>query len=398
MLKAVIFDMDGVIIDSEPMHAKAAVLALEKYGVKIELEYVLDFIGSTTYYMCQKMIEDFHIEATPEELLDANNEAKKYLLDKSGYIVIPFIIELMNNLHQHGLKLIIASSSSAQEIEAVMQTLNIKDYFDGYVSGTTVKRPKPAPDIFLEAANRLGIDPNECLIIEDSSHGVSAADSAGITCVGFINPGSGNQDLSKAAFLVEGFEEVDYDFLVQVYQYAHMEPVTILTTDRCIIRELSVDDIDCLYPIYQNPRIKMNLDNVADSIEEEKEKHLAYIKNIYHFYGFGLWGVFLKENGCLLGRCGIELKTLDGEAVYELGYLLNPDYQGYGYAREFVTAIIKYCFTHLEIPRIIAVIDSHNLSSVKLAEMVGMKKIGECVRKDHTFDKYEILRILTNVN
>ena len=394
MLKAVIFDMDGVIIDSEPMHTQAAILALEKYGVTIALEYILDFVGSTTYYMCQKMIEDFHIDATPEELLAANNEAKESLLRESGFIVIPFITNLMRSLHQHGMKLIIASSSSAREIEEVLQTLHIEDYFDGYVSGTMVKSSKPAPDIFLEAARRLGIAPKECLVIEDSEHGVSAANAAGITCVGFINPNSGKQDLSKAAYLVEGFEEVDYDFLLRVYQYAHMEPVTILTTDRCIIRELSVDDIDSLYPLYQHPQIKRYLDNVADSIEEEREKHLAYIKNVYHFYGFGLWGVFLKESGRLIGQCGIELKISDGEEGYELGYLLDPDYQRYGYAREFVTAIINYCFMHLDIPRIIATIDSHNLASLKLAEMVGMKKAGACVRKEHHFDKYEILRVL----
>ncbi|MDF2941654.1 MAG: HAD-superfamily hydrolase, subfamily variant 3 [Herbinix sp.] len=390
MLKAVIFDMDGVIIDSEPMHTRAAILALQKYNVDVSLEYIHGFIGSTTYYMCQKMIEDFKINVTTEELLKVNNEMKNQLLAAEGHIVIPYIIDLMKNLYGNGIKLIIASSSPTAAIEEVMNTLKIKDYFDGFISGMMVAHPKPAPDIFLEAAKRLGVDPSECLVIEDSSNGVSAAEAAGITSIGFVNPNSGNQDLRKAAILVEGFDEVDYEFINKVYQYDHMEPATVLTTEHFILRELTTKDIVDLYPIYMKPSIREFQDDFNDDLEVEKEKQEAYIHNMYHLYGFGFWGVFLKENGQLIGRCGIELKILEDNEVYEIGYLLDDSYQGHGYAKEFVTATINYCFMELEIHRIVAVIDKNNIRSIHLAEQVGMHQFSKTMRNNRDCYLYEI--------
>jgi RimJ/RimL family protein N-acetyltransferase len=268
--------------------------------------------------------------------------------------------------------------------------LKIKDYFESYVSGSMTEYPKPAPDIFLSAAHKLGVAPEECIVIEDSYHGVSAASAAGMISIGFINPNSGNQDLRKAAMLIEGFDEVDFDFINKVYQYANLEPQTILTTDNFIIRELSVKDIDDLHRICSEPEIRRFLDHFNDDINEEREKHRAYIENVYHFYGFGLWGVFLKVDGQLVGRCGIELRLLDGDEIYEIGYLLDKAYQGHGYAKEFVTGVLQYCFQELDIHRIVAVIDKKNVRSMHLAQQLGMRKTGECVRNQRDCHIYEI--------
>ncbi len=391
MLKAVIFDMDGVIIDSEPQHARAAVLALEKFHVSIQIEYAYNFIGTSTPVMCKKMIEDFQLSATVEEIIKANEEAKETLIRSEGYPFIPYIKELMWDLHENGMKLIIASSSSAAAIESVMNSLGINGIFDGYISGMNMKHPKPAPDIFLAAAKQLGVEPSECLVIEDSNHGVTAAAAAGITCVGFANPNSGNQDLSKAAMLIEGFEEVDYSFLLHVYQHAHLEPVTILSTDRCILRELSIEDADSLYAICVKPEISSHLEEFTADLIIEQEKLNAYIKNIYPFYGFGLWGVYLKDENRLIGRCGIEVKELEKETVYELGYLIDPDYQRNGYGREIVAATIEYCLNKLAIPRITAFIATENIPSLQLAKSVGMHKVGVSIINQNKCYRYEII-------
>ncbi len=390
MLKAVIFDMDGVIIDSEPQHARAAVLALEKYNTSIQIEYAYGFIGTSTRVMCRKMIEEFHLSVTEDELLKANDEAKEFLLKSEGYSVIPYITELMRNLHQNGIKLIIASSSPAAAIESVMDTLKINELFEGYISGMNMKHPKPAPDIFLAAAKQLGVEPSDCLVIEDSCHGVTAAAAAGITCLGFINPNSGQQDLGKAAMLVEGFEEVDYQFLIRVYQRAHMEPITILSTKHCILRELSLGDADSLFAICAKPEVSNFLEDFTRDPSVELEKLNAYIKNIYSFYGFGLWGVYLKETDQLIGRCGIELKDVDGEAIYELGYLIDPCYQKNGYGKEIVQATINYCLKELA-PRITAFILPENIPSLHLAESVGMNKIGVNTINHKNYIRYEII-------
>lgn len=390
MLKAVIFDMDGVIIDSEPMHSKAAIMALKKFGVNISYEYLDQYIGSTITYMSKKMIEDFNIKATPDELIQVNYEMKELLLKEEGYPVIPYIIDLMKDLYSNGIKLMIASSSPAITIEAVMDSLNIKPYFEGYVSGLSVKNPKPAPDIFLEAAAQLKVKASECVVIEDSYNGARAAKAAGMACIGFINPNSGNQDLSSATMLVEGFDEVDYSFVKQVYQYAYLEPTEILRTEHFIIRELSEADIPAMFQIYQKADTRSFIDDISDSLEEETEKHRAYIQNVYHFYGFGLWGVFLKCNNCLIGRCGIELKMLDGQEIFELGYLLDSSYRGQGYAKEFVSAIIEYCFDKLHIRSLVAIIDKENISSIRLANSLGMENVGECIRNQRNCYRYVI--------
>ena len=390
MLKAIIFDMDGVIIDSEPMHARAAVLALQKYNISITIDYVYNFIGTTTYSMCQKITKDFGLKITAEELLQANDDCKKYLLQEEGYKVIPYVTDLIKNLYQNGIKLIIASSSPSAAILQVMDALQIHDFFHGFVSGDMISHPKPAPDIFLLAASQLKVDPSECLVIEDSYNGVTAAEAAGITSLGFVNPNSGNQDLSKSAMLIEGFDEVDYPFINKVYQHAHLIPDTILETTHIILRELTPQDAKALCAIYNKPEINAFLEKKEYIPSIEAEKLEAYIKNVYHYYGFGLWGIYYKENDCLIGCCGIELKLLNNEEIYELSYCLDPDYQGYGYAGETVRAVIDYSFQQLHLPKIVAVINQKNIRSLQFAEKTGLEKSGNCIRNGKSYYKYEI--------
>ena len=392
MLKAVLFDMDGVIIDSEPQHARAAVLVLQRYNIDISIDYAYKFIGTTTYHMCSKMIEDFKIPATAEELLKANEEMKDSLTRAEGYEAIPYVVELMKDLHCHGIKMIIASSSSGPSILEVMQYLHIEDIFDDYISGTNVSHPKPAPDIFLTAARQLGVTPDECIVIEDSYNGVTAAAAAGIPSIGYLNPNSGEQDLSQAAMLIEGFDEIDYNFINTVYQHAHMLPATILQTDRLILRELSTEDIEAYCYIVNKPGVREHLTNFSNDVELEKEKQKAYIKNIYHFYGYGLWGIYTKESNRLIGRCGIEYKAQNQEDIYELSYLLDPDYQGQGYASEAVLATIQYGFDQLGIPRITAFVQKNNVRSQQLALRIGMVKNEEEAIDQRECYRYDICK------
>jgi len=392
LFKAVIFDMDGVIIDSEPMHARAAILALKKFQVDVTKEYLEASIGSNIRYICSRMIEDFQIKnASVEDIIQANNEMKRVLLDKEGHITVPYAIELIKNLYDNKIKLIIASSSSCEEIEGVMDSLHIRQYFEGYVSGSNVANPKPAPDIFLKAVEKLGLSVDECIVIEDSFHGVTAAKAANIACIAYRNPHSGNQDLRGADILVEGFDEVDYTFVNEFYQQCHGF-ATILYTERTVIRELTMEDIPHMYQIYQLPAINKFVDYNCESVDVEFEKHKAYIQNVYRYYGYGLWGVFHKADCVLIGRCGIELKTFDGEVIYELGYLLDSKYHGQGYATEFVKEVIKHCFDNLHIPRIIELINKNNIQSINLATRVGMNNIGECKIKQNDCYKFEIIR------
>lgn len=374
MLKAVIFDMDGVLIDSEPLHARAAVKALEHLGYNVTIEYCYQFIGSTTLHMLEVMKQEFNIPLETREMLTVYQETLHNLIKTEGYEPIPYTKELVIDLYNHGMKLAIASSSTVKEIEAVVKALGIKKYFTKLISGTTVSQPKPAPDIFLKAATELGVNCKDCIIIEDSYNGVSSAVAAGIPVIGFANVHSGNQDLSKASVLIEGFDEIDFRFIENIYLRTYNIPITIAVTNRLILRELSVNDIPGMYQIYQNPEVKRFIPDIDEYLENEVEKHKAYIKNVYNFYGYGLWGVFSKETNELIGRCGIQNTLINGTEEIELGYLLDVNHWGYGYALECVKAILNYAFCDLHIERIVAVIHPLNTRSIKVAKRIGMEK------------------------
>lgn len=392
MLKAVIFDMDGVLIDSEPLHARAAVLSLKEYNVDINIEYCYNFIGTTTKAMFQTMINDFKIDVSLEQLLETNSRIINELHQVEGYIGIEGTKELLKDLHDNGIKLAVASSSPYDLIVEVTTELGIIQYFDKLVSGANVKHPKPAPDVFLKAMEELDVKAKDCLVIEDSMNGVIAADAAQIKSIGYINPNSGKQDLSKASILIESFKNIDYQFMVNEYNRSYGIPVTISETERLIIRELSVEDMKHMYQIYHNPEVKQYIDDIDDYLEIEIEKHKAYIKNVYGFYGYGLWGVFSKEDRTLIGRCGIQNRIIDGNSEIELGYLLDQKHWGYGYALECTKEILKYAFEELLMTRIVAVIDKDNLRSIQVASRLGMTIEKEIVMKNR--DCY--LYVITN--
>lgn len=392
MLKAVIFDMDGVLVDSEPLHAKSFVIAMKQFGVDITTEYNYGFVGSTALSMCESAIKEFNLSVAPEEILAANAIAIHKLVKEEGYTPIPYTKELIKDLYKHGVKLGIASSSSEKQIEEVTKALGIKKYFDKFVSGASLERSKPAPDVFLKALKELGVKASESIVIEDSMNGVIAANEAGIPCIGFINENSGNQDLSLAHVLIESFEHIDYNFINNELKRANGIPITIASTKRLILRELAVSDIKDLYDIYKNPEVRAFIDDIDDYLEIEIEKHKAYIKNVYAFYGYGLWGVFSKEENKLIGRCGISNREINGQNEIELGYLLDADHWGLGYATECITATLDYAFQTLELPRIVAVIDKLNARSIKVAKRVGMTLEKEIIDRDRACYLYSIHR------
>lgn len=392
MLKAVIFDMDGVLVDTEPLHARAAVLTMKNFQVDITTEYCYRFIGSTTIHMLNTIIEEYNLPFTEEQLYVSYTENLHRLVKEEGYISIPYVEDLIKDLYKKGIKLAIASSSTMNQIEAVTKHLKIKKFFDKLVSGTNVPNPKPAPDIFLETAKKLGIDKDECLIIEDSMNGTLAAAAAGISCIGFINENSGKQDLSKASVLIESFENIDATYLEQSLYRAHGIPITIGRTRRLIIRELSVKDITDMYTIYQNEEVRQYVDDIDEYLEIEIDKHKAYIKNVYGFYGYGLWGIFSKYDDKLIGRCGIQNREINGKNEIELGYLLDVAHWGFGYAIECAGAVLDYAFERLGLSRVVAVIDKLNTRSIKVAEHIGMKPESEI--KDKNRDCY--LYFITN--
>lgn len=390
MLKTVIFDMDGVIIDSEAQHAKASLNTFKELGVDTDLDYCKSFTGSSSKKMAETAIKDFSLDITTNALLDKLNLAKKKLHEKEGYIPVEGVDALIKRLYKDGVQLAIASSSSPKEIETVVKKLGIKKYFEKLVSASSVANPKPSPDTFLLALEKLGASPEDTVIIEDSTFGVKAAKAANVACIGFINPNSGNQNLNDADVLIESFDGIDKTFIENTLLRSQGKPLTIASTKRLFIRELAVSDIPDIYPIYSDPQVKKYIDNIDDYLELEMEKQKAYIQNVYSFYGFGLWGVFGKTSKKLIGRCGLENETIDDTNEIMLSYLLDSQHWGYGYALECCEAVLKYAKEQLELKRIVAVIDFDNMRSIKTAEKLGMKYEKDVVFNNRNRHLYSI--------
>ena len=371
MLKAVIFDMDGVIVDSEPLHAEAGKITMEEYGIELPVSYFLNFVGSTTKHMYDVIINKYNLSVTTEELLEKNKANCKMLYSERGRTPVEGAIELIKELSSYGLKLAIASSSTPEQIQVVVDEFGLDGYFTCLASGAALGKPKPNPDVFLEALRLLEVNADEAVIIEDSTNGVLAANRASVACVGFMNPHSGKQDLYSAAVATDSLSALNAEYLSQVLDRFNGTPLTVGQTPRLVLRELTLEDIKDLYQIYQNKNICQYIPPMT-SLEEELEKHSAYIKNVYPFYGYGLWGIFTAKNNSLIGRAGLQNQTIDGQEELELCYLVSGEYQNQGYATEAGRKIIDFAIEELEAPRLVAVIAKGNDASCQVAKKLGM--------------------------
>ena len=208
MIKAFIFDMDGVIVDSEPLHFEVNRRIMRDFGLEFSDEFFHAYVGITNEQMWADLIERYSLNTTIEEL-----QKEDFLLKKEVFRdlqPIKGIPELLANLKKDGIAIGLASSSEKAFIEMVLEELGIRGYFQAVVSGEEVERSKPEPEIFLRAAELLNVDPADCLVLEDSRHGVEAAKRAGMKCIGYQNPNSGPQDLSRADKIVHTLENLDY--------------------------------------------------------------------------------------------------------------------------------------------------------------------------------------------
>ena len=213
MKKAVIFDMDGVIAETEHAHIGAEKQTMLKYGIEISEDELHEYTGTTAKVMFTSLIEKYKLNTTFDRIFKEKEEILFKLLEED---VQPTkgVIDLLRKLKKMKIKLAVASSSHKRMIEYVLKKLKIIDLFDSIVGAEDIDRSKPDPEIFLISAKRLNVKPEECIVVEDSKLGVEAAKKAGMKCLGYINPSSGKQDLSKADFVAEDFCKLDIQKLL----------------------------------------------------------------------------------------------------------------------------------------------------------------------------------------
>ena len=205
MVEAVIFDMDGVMIDSEREHFKAEQELFKELGIDIKaLEYDR-FVGLSSRLMWSELKESFSLPYSVEDLM-AKAAAKLLTHFKEvDLIPMPGLIDLLDYINERSMGIAVASSSPKSLIDLVVDRLEIRDYFDCLVSGDEVAKGKPFPDVFLHTAALLRVSPENCVVFEDSANGVRAGKAANMRCIGYQNPSSGNQELSGCDLVVKSF-------------------------------------------------------------------------------------------------------------------------------------------------------------------------------------------------
>ncbi len=206
--------MDGVIVDTEPVHHYAYFQHFKQLNIEVSDELYRTFTGNSTRNVFQKIKEMFNLPHEVEDLIQTKRSLFNDAFDtKEDLYLIDGVEDLIKDLHQSGIQLIVASSASKVTIDRVFNRFNLNQYFTHKVSGEDFPKSKPHPAIFEHAAS-LSIAPKEnCIVIEDSNNGVEAAVAAHIFCVGYDSLHSKDQDLSKANILIKHFNELNADIV-----------------------------------------------------------------------------------------------------------------------------------------------------------------------------------------
>ena len=211
MLKAVLFDMDGVIVDTEPLHHKAYNMMFESFKIEVSDALYQSFTGKSTIDTCRSLCNHFNLNENPELLVQnkRSNFADLFFNDSSLQL-IDGVLDVIQDYHKNGITLVLASSASMFTIESVFNRFDLDQYFVDKLSGADLKASKPHPEIFEKAALVSGFNRNECIVIEDSTNGIKAAKTAGIYCVGFDSKHSKNQDYSLADLVINDFKTIPF--------------------------------------------------------------------------------------------------------------------------------------------------------------------------------------------
>lgn len=209
MLKAIIFDMDGVLVNSEPLHRKAYFDMFEEFNLNVSNRLYESFTGKSTSAICKELCEIFDLSISHEKLMLSKRKHFKTIFDNDPeFQMIDGALSLIKNYFYNNLTLILASSASMTNINRIFKKFDLDKFFKAKISGADLKESKPNPEIFIKAAKLTGFNKSECVVIEDSTNGITASKSAGIYCIGFNSPNSKNQNYDKADLVVSNFNEI----------------------------------------------------------------------------------------------------------------------------------------------------------------------------------------------
>ena len=217
MIKTVIFDMDGVIVDTEPVHHYAYNIHFRQLNIDISPEMYASFTGNSTKNIFERLKAQFNLPDAVNSLVETKRNLFNDAFDsKEDLYLLDGVEDLIKDLHSNGMQLILASSSATVTINRIFNRFKLHKYFTHIVSGEDFPKSKPHPAIFLKAAELAQTPVENCIVIEDSTNGIMAANAAGIYCVGYDSFHSKMQDYSLANMVISNFRELNYQNILNI--------------------------------------------------------------------------------------------------------------------------------------------------------------------------------------
>ncbi|MXN90445.1 HAD-IA family hydrolase [Flavobacterium sp. Sd200] len=210
-IKAVIFDMDGVVVNTEPVGYRADNDLFTALNIQVPDDVYATFVGTSPINNMQRLKELYNLPLSFEELLAKRQKYYFDVFDAAQDIhLMPGVLDLIKNLRQNGMMVILASSAVKIKINKILDRFDLHPYFDKVISGEDFEFSKPNPAIFIEAVAQSGFSKNECIIIEDSANGIQAANAAGVYCIAYVSNHGLAQDTTGADKIITDFSALDY--------------------------------------------------------------------------------------------------------------------------------------------------------------------------------------------
>jgi HAD superfamily hydrolase (TIGR01509 family) len=208
-MKGVIFDMDGVLIDSEPLHAELLIALAAEEGIQMSLDDTLKYIGIPLNEMWEELCAEKGLADSAARISSEHSRRTDEAFRSRDLVPVEGIPALLEELRREGYSLGVASSSESALIDLLLRKLGLSSFFSVTAGRDQVERGKPAPDIYLRTLELLGLESGRAAAVEDSAPGAAAALRAGLDCIGYQNPDFPHQDLAACDLLVPGFNEAE---------------------------------------------------------------------------------------------------------------------------------------------------------------------------------------------
>ena len=226
-----------------------------------------------------------------------------------------------------------------------------------------------------EALPEFSGDMKEKLFICDSSKIAERLSELGYYVIGLWHEDNIGEKFKELKYIFSELTEIDMDSFVKTYQRYAGEPWEVLETERLLIRETTLEDIDEFYRLYADPEMTRYMEGLFDDPADEKRYQKDYIEKVYGLMGFGVWTLVRREDGRIIGRAGYSVRN--GFDDIELGFLIGMEFQKQGYAYEACSGILDYGRDVLSFDKVQTLVKKENLVSVHLCEKLGFKQVEE---------------------